>query len=611
MNPHPADVALADQWVRQGYQQQNAGQWQAARQSYEQALQRLPDHPAALQLLGVVLRRLGEPARAEQLMRQSLQLFAAQPAVWNNLGSLLEEQGRSAEALGCFGQAVSLEPRYGEAHYNRALVLHGLGRLDEALAAVQQVQRLLAQPSPHVLQLKALIESDRGDVQASLASVEQAIALAPDKPALHHNRGTALQRLHRHREALVAHERALALGLDAADAHYNHGNTLQSLGELDAAVAAYRRALQRQPGHQLALYDLARLRWRQGDADFDAELRQASGLQPQSAVAPGLRASLLMKGERYAEAAEAYRQALALQPDAAGFHSGLARCLARLGELDEALRLHDQAAALAPGDATVHACRAAALLQAGRPEPAAQAVATARQLAPDDQFVLAVQGLVWRMLGDPREAWLNDVERFVGVVDLPPPRGFADMAQFNQALIQELDALHRDAAAPVDQTLRRGTQTLGDIFEQGHPLVNLLKERIAGAIDEHIARLPSDPAHPFLRRRARAWRFTDSWSSRLGTGGFHTNHVHPHGWLSSAYYVQVPPAAADTSRREGWLQFGQPDFDLGAAGAVRRQVQPRPGRLALFPSMLWHGTTPFADDAPRLTIAFDVMPVIA
>jgi hypothetical protein len=28
----------------------------------------------------------------------------------------------------------------------------------------------------------------------------------------------------------------------------------------------------------------------------------------------------------------------------------------------------------------------------------------------------------------------------------------------------------------------------------------------------------------------------------------------------------------------------------------------------LFPSLMWHGTTPFHDDAERLTIAFDVVP---
>lgn len=34
-------------------------------------------------------------------------------------------------------------------------------------------------------------------------------------------------------------------------------------------------------------------------------------------------------------------------------------------------------------------------------------------------------------------------------------------------------------------------------------------------------------------------------------------------------------------------------------------VEPKVGRLVLFPSTMWHGTVPFAD-AERMTVAFDV-----
>ena len=162
--------------------------------------------------------------------------------------------------------------------------------------------------------------------------------------------------------------------------------------------------------------------------------------------------------------------------------------------------------------------------------------------------------------------------------------------------------------APLDQTLRGGTQTLGDIFEQGHPLVDALKQRISEAITRYIAGLPEDLNHPFLRRRSKAWRFAGSWSSRLGSGGFHTNHVHPQGWISSACYVVVPESVLCGRGQAGCLQFGEPDFDTGLNKAIWPTVLPRPGRLVLFPSMFWHGTVPFVDDADRLTIAFDVMP---
>jgi hypothetical protein len=58
----------------------------------------------------------------------------------------------------------------------------------------------------------------------------------------------------------------------------------------------------------------------------------------------------------------------------------------------------------------------------------------------------------------------------------------------------------------------------------------------------------------------------------------------------------------------GGIKFGEPDIDIGPAGAARRRIQPATGRLVLFPSYMWHGTEPFESDEPRMTVAFDVVP---
>jgi hypothetical protein len=213
----------------------------------------------------------------------------------------------------------------------------------------------------------------------------------------------------------------------------------------------------------------------------------------------------------------------------------------------------------------------------------------------------------------------TDLASAVFVMELAPPPGWADMASFNAALAEELRRLHGvDRRAPIDQSLRGGTQTFGDLFALGHPLVDALRTRIAQAVTTTIANLPAAADHPefgaFLSRRPpdpTAWRFQSAWSSRLTSGGFHTDHVHPDGWMSSAYYVSVPESAGNTQLKPGWLRFGVPDFPLQGIEAhqlMRHTVQPAPGLLVLFPSMLWHGTTPFDDDAERLTIAFDLVP---
>ncbi len=607
------NTATPQALVQAGFQAQNQGDTARAEAAYRQALAMQPDHAPALQLLGSLLRKQGDLVQAEALLRRSLAADARQPHVWNNLGNLLHAAGRSAEALVCFDQALAQagSSPYPDAHYNRARVLHALSRLPEAAASLNRALALTPQPSVALLQLHAQIEGDSGFIASALATLDKALQLAPDKVALLHNRAVLLQRAHRPAEALAVHERAAALGLDAADAHYNRGNTLQSLGRHAEALAAYGRALAHDPRHALTLYDLARLRWRQGDADFDAELRSAIAADPASPLLPGVHAHLLWRAERHAEAAQAYRLALQHAPHAPGLLDGLGRSLVRLGETEAGLQAHRDAVAAAPQDVELRSNHAASLLVAGQ-WPAALAEAEAACLmAPTHQQAQALRLLAWRLQGDARADAVCDVQRFVQVIELPAPAGFSDIASFNAALAQELQALHGDRQAPIDQTLRGGTQTVGDIFEQGHPLVDALKARISEAVEAYVAALPQDGTHPFLGRRTAGWRFTDSWSSRLSQQGFHTDHVHPHGWVSSAYYVAVPEGVAEHPQREGWLQFGRPDLPLAGVARdtlVQRMVAPQPGRLVLFPSMLWHGTVPFSAAAERLTIAFDVVP---
>ena len=85
------------------------------------------------------------------------------------------------------------------------------------------------------------------------------------------------------------------------------------------------------------------------------------------------------------------------------------------------------------------------------------------------------------------------------------------------------------------------------------------------------------------------------------------NHVHPKGWISSAYYVSVPPEVQDAKARSGWLKFGEPRYPTPSL-AAEFAVQPEPGMLVLFPSYLWHGTTAIFGETPRTTIAFDALP---
>ena len=224
---------------------------------------------------------------------------------------------------------------------------------------------------------------------------------------------------------------------------------------------------------------------------------------------------------------------------------------------------------------------------------------------PYDQSLLGCLSVVYRGLGDSKFAALVDVERFVREFSLTPPPGFSGPTAFNAALAEELVQLHTRRAEPMDQTLRNGTQTAGALFERDSGKITALREAIRETVADYIRELPEDATHPFLSRRSDAFRFAGSWSCRLRSAGFHTNHIHS-AWISSAYYVDLPDTVRDGAG--GALQFGESQFQLGGEDWPLRVVTPAVGKLVLFPSYFWHGTTPFSDSRTRLTVAFDVLP---
>jgi uncharacterized protein (TIGR02466 family) len=252
------------------------------------------------------------------------------------------------------------------------------------------------------------------------------------------------------------------------------------------------------------------------------------------------------------------------------------------------------------------ACAAEAALRGGDPGKAAALCERGLALSPYDQIALSTLGTAWRLMGDERDETLNGYDSLIRTFELEPPAGFSRMDDFNVELNAWLDRVHPDTREYLGQSLRGGTQTPDQLFGKGHDLIEKLRGRIDQAVGRYIADLKEDETHPFLARRMRDFGYAGSWSSRLKDCGFHVNHIHPDGWISSCYYVAVPAAVEDGKQRQGWIKFGEPLFDVALKD--RRAIQPRAGRLVLFPSYMWHGTRPFQSEKHRTTIAFDVIP---
>ena len=572
----------------------------------------LPEQPDALQLLGVIRRMQGAHEEAEGLYRRSLAAKPGQAHVHHNLGNLYRTLGRFDESIAEQQEAIHLKANYAEAWFDLGLAQSA--KSDYAQAEKSFRRTLQIQPN-YIFAKQALgaTLNDLGRPKEAEVLFRQTLALGLRDPrqvaALEHNLGVSFKLQNRFEEALRAFDSAQTKVPDMLAVDYNRANALQMMGRLEEAVFCYRRALARNPLDMRAHQDINQLLYRLGrDEEFLKSYDEVSALFPDIGVLPLHKANFLFLKEDFEGAREAYERAAPMLPDNITAHDGLGMIHARLKDFDAAMREHEIALKMEPQNSYAWRNYAETLVRAGDPEKALAAAEEAIAIAPNDQGNLAILGVALDLLGDPRGESLNDFENFVQIFELEPPQGYSDMESFNRDLNVYLDNLHRDNREAIDQTLRGGTQTLEDLFGRGHAPVEKLRARVDEAVAAYIARMKEDETHPLLKRRRRCFGYAASWSSRLHDCGFHTNHFHSKGWISSAYYVSVPEAADDAETKQGWLKFGEPYFDAGLKNPIRRTVQPKPGTLVLFPSYMWHGTVPFRSQQARTTIAFDVVP---
>jgi hypothetical protein len=97
------------------------------------------------------------------------------------------------------------------------------------------------------------------------------------------------------------------------------------------------------------------------------------------------------------------------------------------------------------------------------------------------------------------------------------------------------------------------------------------------------------------------------WVVRLQKGGYQDEHIHPGGWLSGVFYVQVPEFRDE---EEGAIEFGLwgYDYPILDKNYPRERYPPKNGNIVLFPSSLFHRTIPFYSDEERMCVAFDIVP---
>lgn len=262
-----------------------SGRWAEARDHYEAFLQREPDHPDALHLLGLAHYQSGNSTVAVEWIARAI---AANPQVagfYNSLGVAQDALRHYPQAIASFEQAIALKPDFADAFYNlgicwqncgdltqaircytKALAVQdnypqarlnlgnayqSLGQWEQAQACFREALRRNPVDAVACFNLANLFRL-QGCLPEAESCLRQVLALDPQCIGAYNNLGNLLQDMNRHQEAIGIYQQALAVDL-AVEPHRaglltNLGNALRLLDRLEDASVAYREALDIAPG---------------------------------------------------------------------------------------------------------------------------------------------------------------------------------------------------------------------------------------------------------------------------------------------------------------------------------------------------------------------------
>ncbi len=445
----------------------------------------------------------------------------------------------------------------------------------------------------------ALLQRAADDRVSALEAFAKAAALAPHDASIAKGRAQTL--LEAGLPAVDAFAAARKVAPNDGDIVLGVTAALFAEGQAETGLSILAGSVGANPLWLFGHRDLVQLRWMMGEggASF-ASLRQAISTNPQSEALWVQLIHALMQAGLNEEALAVIAEGRKAIGDGPRFAVNEAVIRSDSGERDAAAGLF---ASFENSDDPTIAVRIIRHHLRYDDVDAAAALVDRWIGRPGEALVWPYASLCWRLLGDARADWLEGEDALVRVVDLAP------QLPPLEKLAGLLRKLHHARSQHLDQSVRGGTQTDGALFARIEPEIRQLRAAIVGAVADYVSGLPPrDATHPTIGpRRDQPVRFAGSWSVRLAGKGFHANHIHPAGGISSALYVALPERVPDDSPNAGWLALGSPEAGLGLDISPTRLIEPRPGRLVMFPSTMWHGTVPF-DAGERLTVAFDVAP---
>lgn len=226
-----------------GLAQQRSGDLSGAAESLEAAVNLDSKDADSLTSLGQVLLRQGKPTEAEGKFQAALELQPKSPEALQGLAQSLDQQ-KKLQAPDAYRNYLAVQPDDKAARSRLVHLLIEQQKYDEAVA--ENGKNHSGQP-PTIddLKLRADIEINQNKLDQAIATLRQALALAPDDAQLHGGLGRIYLQTRQFadaekelKSALRLDRNNLAYWKDLSSTYYLAGNCQATLSTLDVIAKA-------------------------------------------------------------------------------------------------------------------------------------------------------------------------------------------------------------------------------------------------------------------------------------------------------------------------------------------------------------------------------------
>ncbi len=225
-----------------------SGDRAGAAEAFEALLHLDPNDITAIEYLGWMNLRSGKPAEAEARFRRAVGVQPKGADGFRGLAESLEAQ-KKPEAVDAYRQYLELRPNDAEAHARFVHLLMDQGQNDEALAELERADG--GKSSVPSLKLRADIQIAQKKWKDAIATLQQAVALAPNDAQLRGGLGRTYLQVRDFADAEKEYPAALAV-LDRIDKFETPGAgswfiralCYDSLNQPKPALEAYQKFLE-------------------------------------------------------------------------------------------------------------------------------------------------------------------------------------------------------------------------------------------------------------------------------------------------------------------------------------------------------------------------------